>query len=143
MITESSSAWSFVATLSALRTAFMSCGFTMEAFFTPSACTSPSKSSSRLSRFCSVTPLNGLPWRPVMAVVRLSKMHTVPHPWLYTVVMSDERPECPNVESPMTATTGLWSVPASANSKPCDMETDAPMSTHVSMAERGGSAPRV
>ena len=42
----------------------------------------------------------------------------------------------------MTATTGRCSVPASASSKPCAIETDAPMSTHVSMAESGGRAPQ-
>ena len=110
---------------------------------TPSARTTPSKSSSRLGRFCNVSPLNGLPWRPVMAVVRLSSTHTVPDPWLYTVETSELSPEWANVESPMTATTGRCSVPASASSKPCAIETDAPMSTHVSMAESGGSAPSV
>ena len=78
-----------------------------------------------------------------MAVVRLSSTHTVPPPRLYTVEMSDDRPECANVESPMTATTGRCSVPASASSKPCAIDTDAPMSTHVSMADSGGSAPKV
>ena len=47
------------------------------------------------------------------------------------------------MESPMTATTGRCSVPASASSKPCAIDTDAPMSTHVSMADSGGSAPSV
>ena len=78
-----------------------------------------------------------------MAVVRLSSTQTVPRPWLYTVEISADRPECANVESPMTPTTGRWSVPAQASSKPCDMETDAPMSMVVSMADSGGSAPSV
>ena len=78
-----------------------------------------------------------------MAVVRLSRMHTVPVPRLYTVDTSELNPECANVESPITATTGRCSVPASASSKPCAMETDAPMSTQVSMAESGGRAPSV
>ena len=47
------------------------------------------------------------------------------------------------VESPMTATTGRCSVPARASSKPWAMETEAPMSTVVSMAASGGRAPRV
>ena len=78
-----------------------------------------------------------------MAVVLLSRMQTVPVPLLYTVAMSDESPEWANVESPITATMGLCSRPASASSKPCDIEIDAPMSRQVSMAESGGRAASV
>ena len=78
-----------------------------------------------------------------MAVVRLSSTQMVPAPLLYTVLISADRPECANVESPMTATIGRCSVPAQASSKPCDMETDAPMSMVVSIADSGGRAPSV
>ena len=71
-----------VASASAARTAFASCGSTVRTSSIPRARTTPSRSISRLSRPCRVTPLNGLPWRPVMAVVRLSRMQTVPAPLL-------------------------------------------------------------
>lgn len=78
-----------------------------------------------------------------MAVVRLSRMQMVPAPLLYAVFSKLDKPEWPNVESPMTPTMGRWSVPAMASSKPCAMETEAPMSTVVSIAESGGNAPSV
>ena len=132
-----------VASLRARRTAAASLGSTTRTSSTPRAATTASMFNSRLGRFCRVTPLKGLPWRPVIAVVRLSSTHTVPAPRLYTVEMSELNPEWANVESPMTATMGRCSVPASASSKPWAMETEAPMSTVVSMAESGGRAPKV
>ena len=132
-----------VASLRAARTAAASLGSTVRTSSTPMAATTASMCSSRLGRPCNVTPLKGLPWRPVMAVVRLSSTQTVPAPRLYTVEMSELKPEWAKVESPMTATTGRCSVPARASSKPWAMETEAPMSTVVSMAASGGRAPRV
>ena len=60
-----------------------------------------------------------------------------------TVVMSEESPECPKVESPITATVRLSAAPFSALVKPCTPETDAPMQIVVSSAPSGGTAPSV
>ena len=134
---------SLTASRMAARTASMSFGSMVRTHLTPMEATTRSRSSSCASRPWICTPLKGLPWRPVIAVVLLSRMQMVPAPALYTVLISELKPEWANVESPMMPTTGRVLSRPSASSNPCAMETDAPMSTHVSMAESGGSAPSV
>ena len=52
-------------------------------------------------------PVNGLSWCPVIAVMRLSRMTTVAGARRCTTMcIRPVRPECANVESPITATTG-------------------------------------
>ena len=102
------------------------------------------RGETRAACSVSVRPFTGLPWVPVMAVVRLSRMQSVPVPPLYTVPSRLVMPECANVESPMTPTTGrpVRSC-APASSMPCAIENDAPMSTTESTALYGATAPSV
>ena len=56
-----------------------------------------------------------------------------------TASISGVTPECRNVLSPMIATAGL----RPASEAPFAMPIEAPMQTHDSTAEYGGSAPSV
>ena len=152
MTTESMSVWE-AASLRAARTSFTSRASAWMTSSTPHALRTLGRSSSREGLPCSVTPLTGLPWPPVMAVVRLSRITTLPQPALYTAEMTPDRPEWANVESPMTEKTGrappaTCSQPRSfsrarATSKPWPMDTEAPMSMADSSVASGGKAPSV
>ena len=76
---------------------------------------------------------------PVMPVVRLSDMTTVMLLLSLTASSSPVMPLWVKVESPITATEGKS--PASA--APFAMVMDAPMSTQLASALKGGSAPSV
>jgi len=78
-------------------------------------------------------------WPPVIATVSLSRITTVMSVFAAAASSSGVMPECRNVLSPMTASTGRK--PASA--APLAIPIDAPMQTHDSMAEYGGRAPSV
>ena len=78
-------------------------------------------------------------WPPVIAVVRLSLMMTVMAEPSLTASSRPVMPECVKVESPITAMAGC--TPASA--APLAIVMEAPMSTQLSMARNGGSAPSV
>ena len=53
---------------------------------------------------CSVRPVPGFCWWPVMPVTRLSRMIVMTGLWLYTTFTSAGMPVWKKVESPITAT---------------------------------------
>ena len=56
---------------------------------------------------CRVFPVAAWSWCPVIPVVELSRMSTVPVALLYIIFIRELTPVCRNVESPITATQFL------------------------------------
>ena len=85
----------------------------------------------------SLRPETGLPWCPVIAVVRLSSTTTVAAPPLKREMRECRDPRVGKVESPMTATTGRPSAP-SGRGEPVS-HTDARAHAHagVHRVQRG------
>ena len=87
-----------------------------------------------------VRPVPGCGWWPVMAVVELSRMHTMMSCWLYTALTTPVMPLAKNVESP-TKPNAI--VSSSMVSMPCGTVMPAPMHRQVSTMSSGCALPSV
>ena len=141
MMREGSSA--ATSSLTAASMAFTSKGSTTRTRSMPTAFASSSRSTCLVASPRMVLPVVGLSWWPVMPVMELSRMMTVLMPLLYTTSIRPVIPEWMKVESPMTLTSFLANSGPRALAMPRAAPMDAPMQMVVSMALRGGVAPKV
>ena len=130
----------FTARITAETLSSKRCGFACSIHATPRASSAASIESGSDCSPMSVRPMPGWGCPPVMAVVELSRTHTVMSCWLYTAFAMPVKPLAKNVESP---TKAIWRTSGSTIPRPCAMVMPAPMHRHVSTASSGAALPSV